>query len=334
MKIIMIVYFILLLQAHEAKKTSRQTMMRIPIIQDGFKVLSERYSIISWDQFGVLHDGARPLCESVAVLRELDRMGVKQVVCSNTSKRAAKAHQIFSSKIGLPDVIPITSFMTSGEAAWQYLNKKSDFRGEKVLWFTWKDWEDDKFVDDLGMSVTSDVEEADLLLFHGSQTIACEESGGVRIELFKQGTEAVQSGIIQQILRRAAERDLPSVCANMDYSAITHTGAKAWMPGILVDAYEELGGKCEKFGKPFPDHFTAAVDSLEPSIDTQRVLHVGDSLHHDITGANSAGFDSCLITDTGVHRGDLEGCEIEAVCELAEKYNVPRPTYIMDSVRW
>lgn len=72
--------------------------------------------------------------------------------------------------------------------------------------------------------------------------------------------------------------------------------------GKIALRYETLGAKCKHFGKPHAEHFEACLQKL--GMDADRVAHVGDSLHHDIVGANAAGIASVFIT-SGIHCDDL-----------------------------
>lgn len=153
----------------------------------------------------------------------------------------------------------------------------------------------------------------------------------------QQGSEET----LRHIFQLAAQRGLPAVCANPDLLAVRDTGRTAHMPGRLADLYDHECGRASagagaarrrggaglvpltlRFGKPAASHFhgaiAAAVGEPYPSLTTTatttnnnrsssgmgglRVLHVGDSLHHDIQGAADAGVDSLLITDYGVHK--------------------------------
>ena len=108
------------------------------------------------------------------------------------------------------------------------------------------------------------------------------------------------SGILDDSLREAFStaiaRGIPAICANMDNSAVLANGRSAYMPGLLKAAYEEMGGVVISFGKPQKAFFDVAVSlgtaamniSSSPSTTRKlrpRVIHVGDSLHHDIAGA-------------------------------------------------
>lgn len=65
-----------------------------------------------------------------------------------------------------------------------------------------------------------------------------------------------------------------------------------------------MGGSCHYFGKPYQEHFEACLKRL--GLPKEKVAHVGDSLQHDILGANRAGLDSIFITG-GIHCHELQG---------------------------
>ena len=92
------------------------------------------------------------------------------------------------------------------------------------------------------------------------------------------------------------------VCANPDFIMVRPDGKVGHMPGKIAQRYEELGGKCTSFGKPHKAHFDACLRDL--GLPKEKVAHVGDSLHHDIAGANAAGIASVFVTG-GVHRDEL-----------------------------
>ena len=120
--------------------------------------------------------------------------------------------------------------------------------------------------------------------------------------------------VIDPILKKCAERKLPMVCANPDFIMVKPDGSTAHMPGTIAKRYEELGGSCISFGKPHAPHFEACVAEL--GLPKDKVVHVGDSLHHDIAGANATGIASVFVTG-GVHRKEL-GAELGAMPEQAK----------------
>jgi len=63
------------------------------------------------------------------------------------------------------------------------------------------------------------------------------------------------------------------------------------------------------FGKPHVEHFEACLRDL--GLPKDKVAHVGDSLHHDVVGANGTGIASIFVAG-GIHREEL-GSELGAV---------------------
>jgi len=114
---------------------------------------------------------------------------------------------------------------------------------------------------------------------------------------------------IESVLRTCADRDLPMVCANPDFIMIKPDGSTGFMPGTIAQRYEELGGTCVSFGKPHVAHFEACLGNL--GLPRHKVAHVGDSLHHDVKGANDTGIDSIFVVG-GIHREEL-GSDLGAV---------------------
>lgn len=77
------------------------------------------------------------------------------------------------------------------------------------------------------------------------------------------------------------------------------------------------------FGKPFTNIFDLAFKRLGPT-DKSRVLMVGDSLHTDILGAQTAGVASALIADFGFFAGqDVSGAIARS--GIVPDYVVGRP---------
>ena len=92
--------------------------------------------------------------------------------------------------------------------------------------------------------------------------------------------------------------------ANPDLSVVLPDGSSGSMPGVIAEYYEQLGGHVIYFGKPHRPAFAAALELLGPDVCPSRVLHIGDSLLHDIAGANAAGIDSLFVAG-GIHHEEL-----------------------------
>lgn len=73
-------------------------------------------------------------------------------------------------------------------------------------------------------------------------------------------------------------------------------------------------------------------------VDADESIAVGDSLHHDIKGANVAGIQSAFITG-GIHATELglmsfgEAAASPSVQALASKYDA-FPSYVLPAFTW
>ena len=70
--------------------------------------------------------------------------------------------------------------------------------------------------------------------------------------------------------------------------------------GTIADLYDNLGGKTFSLGKPSIKIYQEATRKID-KINKKKILAVGDSIFHDIKGANLFGIDSLLIT-SGIHQ--------------------------------
>ena len=70
--------------------------------------------------------------------------------------------------------------------------------------------------------------------------------------------------------------------------------------GTIAELYKDFGGKVFILGKPSTSIYLEATKNLK-DIDKSKILAVGDSIYHDIKGANAFGIDSLLVT-TGIHK--------------------------------
>jgi ribonucleotide monophosphatase NagD (HAD superfamily) len=143
------------------------------------------------------------------------------------------------------------------------------------------------------------------------------------------------SSVIEPLLKECLRRNLPLLCVNPDYLYIKADGTIAHMPGKVADLYEAMGGPTLRFGKPHKYHFQACIRELE--LPKDRVVHVGDSLHHDVAGANGAGV-PCVLVAGGVHRDELVFDErgmptIGSLRELFKSHH-QTPTHVVPLLRF
>ena len=103
------------------------------------------------------------------------------------------------------------------------------------------------------------------------------------------------------ILEKAIQKNLPFICANPDFETIGPSFDNLIIcMGTIAELYKDFGGKVLMLGKPSIDIYNEAT-KLVKDTDKSKFLAVGDSIFHDIKGANIFGIDSLLIT-SGIHK--------------------------------
>jgi ribonucleotide monophosphatase NagD (HAD superfamily) len=311
------------------------------------KDLVDRYDGFILDQFGVLHNGVHGLEGAPDLVRKLaNEYGKKCVILSNTSSSSE------SCKAKLPvlgfDPKDFVNAVTSGEEAGQHIREAyGESSNKKALWFTWKSPKTPspvKFLELCGnVSVTVDPAEADYVILHGVDVLRGpgEDGAATEVSLGDFHTSGAMetnsdggSTTIESVLKASADKGLPMVCANPDFIMVKPDGSKGYMPGTIARRYEELEGSCVSFGKPHVPHFEACLRDL--GLPRNKVVHVGDSLHHDVKGANDSGIDSVFVAG-GIHRTEL-GSELnevpseDALKQLFETHD-QMPTHVVPMFR-
>lgn len=275
----------------------------------GLSSIVDRYDAFLLDQFGVMHDGKNALPGAVECFHELAKRNKKLIVLSNTSRRRDHAVSKLP-KIGF-DSEALLGFVCSGELAWQHMAEHC--RGQRCLWISWSEdfmaWQAD-YLDGTGVGLAP-AGDADFVLVHGSHQLrdGIGAQGGVAAAAstgLAPGEDGAFSAALEESLAMCLARGLPMLCANPDLYVTFPDGSRGNMPGLIAERYEELGGRVIYFGKPHRPAFDAALAMLaaEAQIDPARVLHIGDSLAHDVCGASAAGVDSLFVAG-GIHAEEL-----------------------------
>ena len=232
-----------------ASSSSRELMLEIPVLLRKLEPqLIGRYDFFLLDQFGVLHDGTNPLPGAIEMVNMLRESGKKVVVTSNSSQRVNVAKRRWL-ELGFP---PVSDFITSGEFAWHYLNM--NYRGKKAIIFGWRSQlgvEEYLKGTDIEILSPQRVDEADVLIFQGSETMGYQD-------ISLKYTGQLDDEVVD-VMTRAAEKGLLGVCANQDKKACW-AREEYYMPGMLEEAYRvRFGGETVFYGKPDYEFFTAAV---------------------------------------------------------------------------
>jgi HAD superfamily hydrolase (TIGR01450 family) len=275
-------------------------------LHSSFGSIIDLYDGFVLDQFGVLHNGDHGLEGASECVTELVRRRKKLIILSNSSSDAASA------KAKLPQLgFNPEDFVTSGQESSHYIAKEFGKSGDgtKALFLTWKgsgvSSSSSKFLEVCGnIQVTDNVKEASFIIVHGVDVLRGTTVDGMPTETsLGSFGDTASFDVIDPLLQKFLERKLPLICANPDFVSVRKDGSLRHMPGKISQRYQAMGGVCWNFGKPHVSHFEACLRELNIS-DRSRVVHVGDSLHHDIAGANATGMDSVFVVG-GVHREEL-----------------------------
>jgi HAD superfamily hydrolase (TIGR01459 family) len=98
-----------------------------------------------------------------------------------------------------------------------------------------------------------------------------------------------------------AGRDVLMHCLNPD-RVVIRGGVAEPCAGAIADRYEELGGRVEYYGKPYPAIYRHAM-KLAGDPPPADVLAIGDGLNTDILGAARMGYD-CVYVTGGISAGE------------------------------
>jgi HAD superfamily hydrolase (TIGR01459 family) len=253
--------------------------MAVPYIL-GVRSLAPRYDGFILDLWGVIHDGVAPMPGAVACLRSLIDAGKRVALLSNAPRRADDVVRRIA-QIGVPEGT-YHHVMSSGEEAWQYLQRRED-----------------PFYAALGRRCLHLCSDRDLEIREG---LALEfvDSAEVAEFILNTGPAGWDDTIedYAPLLRQCLARSLPMVCANPDL-VVMHGPKLALCAGALAQWYEEEGGYVRWHGKPYRSVYDSCL-ALLGCADRSRILAVGDSLRTDIAGAAAAGLDSLFIAG-GIH---------------------------------
>ncbi|PIA29617.1 hypothetical protein AQUCO_05800028v1 [Aquilegia coerulea] len=260
------------------------------------------------------------------VLKQLSNHGAKMVIISNSSRRASTTFDKLKA-LGF-DTSLFLGAITSGELTHQSLLTREDdwfaSLGTSCIHITWAD-RGAISLQGLDLQVVENVDDAHFILAHGTEALGLPSGASLPMELED----------LDKILELCASRKIPMLVANPDFVTVEATSLRV-MPGTLAAKYEKLGGEVKWMGKPNKIIYKSAIDMA--GVEASDCIAVGDSLHHDIKGANTAGIQSAFIT-SGIHANDLdlgsfgEVANSSSVQDLASRYGA-YPTYVLPSFTW
>ncbi|PPR46680.1 MAG: hypothetical protein CFH19_01098 [Alphaproteobacteria bacterium MarineAlpha5_Bin9] len=270
----------------------------------------DKYDSIIIDQWGVIHNGKKGFPYSIKCIKLLKKLGKNLFLISNSSKRSDMSIKKLSD-LGF-DFKDFDQIMTSGEMIWQELkNKKNNFFSDigKNCFHIDKLGDIKNFKSGLDYQFVKKIEDADFLL-------------GTNIKRGKKVIDYIP------LLKKSLELKLPFICANPDYETLDYVSNNNIIcMGTIAELYKDLGGKVFILGKPNEKIYEETLKHKQ-NLNKKKILAIGDSIFHDIAGANNFGIDSLLIT-SGIHRESFDKKNPKWNDNL-EKFNKPNliPTYL------
>jgi len=273
---------------HPTSRRSDTEALTTPI-QTTISVLTEGYDALFFDSFGVLIDGVDALPGAVELV---DRMNADHtnyfVVTNDASVSLDSRVNTFASK-GFS--IPKERIINSGSLIADYI-LEHELQDAPTLVLGSQDAKD--YATDAGarlVSLDSD-EEPDVVITGHNRPYDWESTLEELLTLFSRRFQ--QNNPVRLVL------------PNPDFiypngPGVFGFGAAAFV-NALEQALERLHGSHDsliatKLGKPYAPIFKAAIDQAG----TNNAIMIGDQLETDISGANSAGIDSAVVT-TGINR--------------------------------
>ena len=243
------------------------------------------YDVFILDQWGVMHDGYKGYDHAINSVEKLIKENKKLIIISNSSKRKTSSISRLKS-LGF-DKNHFIEVMTSGEMIWQEIETSIYKYGNdlKNCFHIYDKSKEDGLEFRNGLekfNFVSKVNDANFIL-------ACTPF---------ENTEPID---YIPILKDAVDMNLLMFCANPDFVTIEKNNDKnMYCMGTIADLYDHMGGRVVILGKPSEEIYKVSCKKIE-DFNKSKIVAIGDSLDHDILGANNFNIDSVLIS-SGIHK--------------------------------
>lgn len=292
---------------------------------DGLAAVASRYDAFLLDQFGVLHDGTTVYPGVVPCLEALKDAGKRVIILSNSGTLQLPNRERLA-RLGIPKTL-YEDFVTSGEVARAYLaSRPYELRTSTTAPAPLRCLP-------LGRLTGGESERTILTGLDIAEAASVEDADFLMVASF--GQKPPPRDAYDAILTAARHRNLTLVCANPDVKGVSPNGL-IHAPGALAADYAASGGKVVYIGKPHPLIYRHVLRNLAP-LPTGRVLAVGDSLSHDIAGAQGVGVAAALVIE-GIHNEELgdpgDGEAFESRLAALERDHHARPDYLLRRLAW
>jgi len=269
--------------------------MTLNLDESGLKSIINDFDLLFIDIWGVLHNGINLFNDSVYALDQIEKLNKDYVLLTNAPRPNSTVIK-FLKKMGL-DQSKCDKVFTSGQAALKYLN--SDFKKLKFYHIgPPRDFDLFKLFEEYKVD---NIEDCDFLLCTG---------------LFEDFEKDLK--FYENLFKNKVDKKL--ICTNPDL-VVDRGEIREFCAGSVAKVFEELGGKVEYFGKPYPLVYNQAA-----TINNKKVLCIGDNLNTDIKGANIQNFKSLFILN-GIHNNENN------LNKLLSDYKV-HADYVQSSLKW
>lgn len=257
----------------------------------GLREIAGQFDLYLVDQYGVLHDGVIAYPGAIDAWNRLGSDGQKVVVLTNSGKDASDNLARLAS-LGFAD--PFHTVVSSGEVGLQLV--RSGALGPHFA---------------IGADACVIGRHGDHYAFSSDDFRMVSRPQDAAFLVFA-GSDAPRSSLdsYRTMLARAAQAGVPAICVNPDIAMI-RDGQLVPAPGAIARIYEDLGGSVEYVGKPYRAIFRHALSVTAAGAEA-RVVMVGDSPEHDVSGARATGL-STLLVRTGIHQS-LSEPELLRLC--------------------
>ncbi len=269
----------------------------------------DNYDTFIIDQWGVMHDGINGYPKAIECINYLHKKDKNLIIISNSSKRSASSYNRLP-KIGFnPNYFK--KVITSGEMIWNLINNLDfDKENKKNCFHIFDKSKEDgiKFRDGLNnINFIDNLSDANFIL-------ACTPY---------ENTKPID---YIPLLKESLEYNLTMYCANPDFETVEKNNkSKIFCMGMISELYKNMGGRVIIQGKPEIAIYDEATNFLE--LNKSRTIAIGDSLYHDIKGANNFKIDSILVK-SGIHK-DLFTKEHKSFENLIRNHQI-YPKYLID----
>ncbi len=283
----------------------------------GIEEIVYLYDAFLIDQWGVIHNGKSLYYGALETLKELAKTKKPVIILTNSSKTKEFNIKRFKNQFGISSNL-YTEIISSAELLKELVIKRVgypwDSFGKKV--FIVADGSDADLIQGTDLESVSEIDEADIVMLLSMQE--------------NQNINDHQSWIIPAI-----EKGLSIVCPSADELSVSPNGVFQGMASIVTD-YREKGGVVINVGKPeatIYDYCRLLISSIQ----SNRILSVGDQIYSDVYGAKKQGFHAALVATGATLKNFPLSKTIEDIANEAFSLSNPKslsPDWILPSLQW